>query len=845
MVHYPSKIHAPEGILLTTYDQLHSQIAKCETTVYAFPTFGAAQSVMRTLYSMQQTAMFVFECHANTGPTEISAKIFDTCNKYISAIREIRQITEPIKYQRYPTVLYSVTMNYLSNNHPSIIWKIPDAISDELIFPARIAYEQPDGRELRHGQLPGVAETNTASNGCYNSDKSKGSISLTIKYQQNSSLQRLKVREVIESLLKGTSVLQDTQFQIKEGSDWNRLHKLKETINFTLMSTRHLNDQERTLLASELMLYRIKYFFLSKAQIILKLEGIDVEVLRNLLHCSTTDLPFGQRQQSSQITLSKVELIKGKWYQMEVNYSPVGSMPLIPLQIAKSSVIDCIDEGEPIINSELGLSLASTFSATRFESQIIVDEDNSNIAMITFWAPRDANFSFPCDHSFTNNEGKKISFTVEHCGCILPQTGAPGEPPRHETKGEHWRKVGEHLNPSYKNRLTVIAPVSVHNSSQKRRFGLLKESHVDHMNQLVSYTYAEEMYPWILFLNSLPETEYVDVFLTHFGQFETVKADSGNYLKHGSQRLDGLAKHTRIVLFQLPSGRQCQINRIEGTEGAPYLTKVDALTIYPFKDCQLMLLVPPLIDYRALLTSKDRLVVSKVWSYEPFEETNLKSTHIDPITPKALHQASQQRSTKQDRTLNNHGGTDRKRPDLANGCTDPPQTPPYTPPDVAAPHSPLSHSIHPYQSNPYPGSGSTNSECRDLPGRNKDCVLGQRDANEGENSSCGPGNHQLQRDIPKTNPPVSPTVTWTNLPVSQPSQQPDRLCRDMAVDLESSPANLGNNNNEDSEMLPCKPNPPSTPDCKGTQAALDSVSSQKDPPPTRKSDREGQKINFS
>ena len=117
-------------------------------------------------------------------------------------------------------------------------------------------------------------------------------------------------------------------------------------------------------------------------------------MLRNLLHCSTTYLPFGQRQQSSQITLSKVELIKGKWYQMEVNYSPVGSMPLIPLQIAKSSVIDFIAEGEPIINSELGLSLASTFSATRFESQIIVDEDNSNIAMVTFWVPRDANFSF-------------------------------------------------------------------------------------------------------------------------------------------------------------------------------------------------------------------------------------------------------------------------------------------------------------------------------------------------------------------------------------------------------------------------------------------------------------------
>ena len=80
----------------------------------------------------------------------------------------------------------------------------------------------------------------------------------------------------------------------------------------------------------------------------------------------------------------------------KVTYSPVGSMPLIPLQIAKSSVIDCIDEGEPIINTELGLSLASTFSATRFEVQTVVEDDNSNVAMITFWVPRDLNFSFPC-----------------------------------------------------------------------------------------------------------------------------------------------------------------------------------------------------------------------------------------------------------------------------------------------------------------------------------------------------------------------------------------------------------------------------------------------------------------
>lgn len=67
MAHCPSKLHAPEGILLTTYDQLHSKATKSETTAYAFPSFGAAQSVMRNLYSAQQSALFIYECHANTG----------------------------------------------------------------------------------------------------------------------------------------------------------------------------------------------------------------------------------------------------------------------------------------------------------------------------------------------------------------------------------------------------------------------------------------------------------------------------------------------------------------------------------------------------------------------------------------------------------------------------------------------------------------------------------------------------------------------------------------------------------------------------------------------------------
>jgi hypothetical protein len=157
------------------------------------------------------------------------------------------------------------------------------------------------------------------------------------------------------------------------------------------------------------MSFRIKYFSLSKAQVVLQLDGVDIEVLRNLLHCSTTYLPFGQRQQSSQVSLNQVKLLQGKWYQMEVNYSPVGSMPLIPLQITMSSVITYLDDDEPIAGTELGLSLISDFSATRFECQTVVDDDNSNVAMVTFCIPRSVKSVFPRDYSLTNKDGKRYN----------------------------------------------------------------------------------------------------------------------------------------------------------------------------------------------------------------------------------------------------------------------------------------------------------------------------------------------------------------------------------------------------------------------------------------------------
>ena len=763
MVHSPSKIHAPEGILLTTYDQLQPQIAKQETTAYAFPSFGAAQTVMKSLEVMQQTVFLIYECHANTGPVEIAAKVFDTCHRHISAVKEIKQLTDPIKYQKYSTVLYSVKMDSSTNHSTMLEWQLPDLISDELLMPTRLAFENFGGKELRQGRYPGICETSSSPNGCYNSDKSKGSVPVTIKYNKTAGLAIIKIPEEIGLLIQQSDTSQDTQFQVKEGVDWNRMQRLKETADWTVMSTRHLNDQNRLSLAQELMSFRIKYYFLSKAQIIMKLSGIDIEVLRNLLHCSTTYLPFGQRQQSTQVSIGQITPLGGKFHRIVVNYSPIGSIPNIPLQIAKSSILPLIENEDDIVSTDLGYALISTFVAIKFEFHVVVNEDNANIPMLTFWIPHDIKRKFPSNFSVKDKEGTTISFTIEHCGNILPQTGAPGEPPRHETKGEHWRRVGEKSNPSFKNRLTVIAPASTQSAPQKRRFGLLKDAAVTFNRQQISYTYAEETFPWILFLERPPESEVLNTFLTHFGDTESVRGGQGDYCKQSFLQSESISKFTRILMFELPSGKKCQVNRIDGAEESLYLTKVDALQVYSFKASYLVILVPPFIDFKALLGLDNKAEALVAWKFQDYCHSNSVGSQSRRLQNAQCTPQSSQKYLTSNREIE----TNAKADTVAGLSQSSPKHVLRSGVEEVSSNTPFSQQVNPYQN-----SLLTQDHTRDAQ------LNGEQENLSADGTGSQKKEDEQQRPTPQEYPPkrsdcqgsltVSPTAPWTQLPTSQP-----------------------------------------------------------------------------
>ena len=93
------------------------------------------------------------------------------------------------------------------------------------------------------------------------------------------------------------------------------------------------------------------------------------------------------------------------------------------------------------------------------------------------------------------------------------------------------------------------------------------------------------------------------------------------------------------MMFEIPTGRQCQINRVDGLESSLYLTKVDALQIYPFKACYLVMLVPPHFDFSAMLTADTKVEAIAAWKFSTFDNsgTNGKTTAV-PSTSSTQHQ---------------------------------------------------------------------------------------------------------------------------------------------------------------------------------------------------------------
>ena len=194
-----------------------------------------------------------------------------------------------------------------------------------------------------------------------------------------------------------------------------------------------------------------------------------------------------------------------------------------------------------------------------------------------------------------------------------------------------------------------------------------------------------------------------------------------------------------------------------------YLTKVDALQIYSFKASYIVILVPPFIDFRALLSLDNKAEVLVVWKFRDFCSANLgrsQSGRLQDVqrTPQPSQKCST-KNPKSDATSN---------ADAEVGFNQPsPEPSARIGVQRETPNTPLSQQVNPYQ-NSLPTPDHTNDT--PLDGQQEHSSINCPDNKEKEDEQLRStlqelpqheGDHQCR-------PTVSPTASWTQLPTSQP-----------------------------------------------------------------------------
>ena len=275
-------------------------------------------------------------------------------------------------------------------------------------------------------------------------------------------------------------------------------------------------------------------------------------------------------------------------------------------------------------------------------------------------------------------------------------------------------------------------------------------------------------------------------------------------------------------MFKIPSGKQCQINRVDGLESSLYLTKVDALQIYPFKVCYLVMLVPPHFDFRAMLTADTEVEAIAAWKFSTPNNsgTNRKTTERPP-TGTTQHQPL----TKDKRT--DHCVKPTRTPSvLPSSKKEIDQVPAYAALGTTPSPTPSSQHVNPYQNSPPLTDAVAGASVHDTVRPTAE-GLSSRGEPKGAQRTCKVPEELLAPGDTRNDPPtVSPTIPWTNLPASHPAGSSEKPIN-MVVDQDHHGDNLRKIGEEDKEMLPSQSAHLSTPLKKLPTGEGEALSSQK------------------
>ena len=235
------------------------------------------------------------------------------------------------------------------------------------------------------------------------------------------------------------------------------------------------------------------------------------------------------------------------------------------------------------------------------------------------------------------------------------------------------------------------------------------------------------------------------------------------------------------------------------------------------------MLVPPHFDFSTMLTADTKVEAIAAWKFSTFDNnrTNFKTTAVLSTSSTQHQPLMKDKRTDQGAKLLRTPSA----PPSSKKAID--QLPAYAVLGVTPPPTPPSQQVNPYQNSPPLTEAVAGASVHDTAKSNAERSGSQGELNGAQRAGNVPEG-QLTHGDARTDPPtVSPTIPWTNLPASHPTDTGEQQITEMVVDQDHHRNNIRKSEEEDKEMLPPQPALLSTPVKKPPTREGEALSSQK------------------
>ena len=484
----PALLDPVDYCSLGTFDQVDECIEANMNVSLILPRPGLIQSIVKKHAGKVFTFHAVFHVNSLSGPIEVCVDLLQKAKHWYPNICRVQKSINLKKglLGNFAATAYIVEVSMQPTDRFLIRWKFDRKYQDELFVP-KIALAEQDIQDLIEEQGSRLLLKSTSRNSCIDFNNSKNGQWVSFPYC--GSQQQQELNQLVSAIRNKVRQYPSTSLQFKRAVRWNS--DFKDILWFGFLFIGHLSDLDKARVANFLTGCNIDFFFSRVNALVLRLDGLDDNILLRLAQYAEVPIPTCPMQGGFQLTFRPSRFGTTAWTTVSVGR--IG----IPAQLSLEA-----NESEAEVEHLKWIvsMLEQQVQATCFQKVFSAPEGQDSAACLQFLVPVSFENQLPLRWSLDDRQ-----FCVDHPAPFAIPLLVSRRPPEEQSKLEHWKETANRSFSRRKGRQNSLA----HHprlADSMCRFNLLQHGDVLSNGKRFIAMYESNFLPF-LFVDGKPDLD--------------------------------------------------------------------------------------------------------------------------------------------------------------------------------------------------------------------------------------------------------------------------------------------------------------------------------------------------